>query len=174
MKKKATAKKAASKKPAAKKVVKPIPDGYRILTPYLSIRGATQAIDYYKKVFGAKLRLKMEAPGGKIGHAELEIGDSVIMLADEFAEMDFLSPLARGGSPVSLHLYVKDVDAVVAKAVALGAKLTRPVADQFYGDRNGTITDPFGHVWSVATHKEDLSPAEMRRRGEAMMKQKPA
>jgi len=150
--------------------VKPVPAGYHQITPYLSIRGAAEAIAFYKKAFGARLRLRMDAPGGKIGHAELVFGDSVVMLADEFPEMDFLAPQSRGGTPVSIHLYVRDVDAVVARSVALGAKLTRAVADQFYGDRNGTITDPFGHVWSVATHKEDLTPAQMKKRGEEMMK----
>lgn len=144
--------------------MKPIPDGYHVVTAYLSIKGAAAAIDFYKKAFGAKLRMRMDAPGGMIGHAELAIGDSVIMLADEFPDMDFLSPKSRGGTPVSLHMYVKDCDAVVAKAVGLGAKVTRPVRDEFYGDRTGTIEDPFGHVWSIATHKEDLSMPELRKR----------
>jgi PhnB protein len=169
---------AAKKKPAArkaaKKAVKPIPAGYRVLTPYLAVDGAAAAIDYYKKVFGARVRLRMDMPGGKIGHAELVIGDSVLMLADEFAPMEFLGPKTRGGTTVSMHMYVKDCDAVVAKAVAAGATLQRPVADQFYGDRNGTILDPFGHSWSIATHKEDLTAAQMRRRGAEAMKKQPA
>jgi PhnB protein len=162
---------AARKKPArkpAKKVVKPIPDGYHVLTPYLAIDGASAAIDFYKKVFGARVRLRMDAPGGKVGHAELQIGDSVIMLADEYPAMEFLGPRARGGTTVSLHMYVRNCDAVVAKAVAAGATLQRPLADQFYGDRNGTILDPFGHSWSIATHKEDLTPAQLRKRAAAM------
>jgi PhnB protein len=165
---------AARKAPVTKKAVKPIPKGYGTLTPYLAIDGAAAAIDYYAKVFGARCRLRMDGPGGKIGHAELVIGDSVFMLADEYPPMQFLGPKTRGGTTVSMHLYVKDCDAVIAKAVAAGAKLERPVQDQFYGDRNGTITDPFGHSWSIATHKEDLSPAEMRRRGAEAMKKPPA
>ena len=159
------------KKPASKKrAVKPIPDGYHVVTPYLALGDATKAIDFYKRAFGARLRLRMDAPGGKVGHAELVIGDSVIMLADEFAEMDFLGPQARGGTTVSLHIYVKNCDAAFAKAVAAGATSVRPPRDEFYGDRTGTLRDPFGHVWHLATHKEDLTPAELRRRGAEAMK----
>jgi len=154
----------------AAKAVKPIPDNYHVVTPYLCVRGCAKAIEFYTRIFGAKERLRMPM-GDKIGHAELKIGDSVVMLADEFPEMDFLSPQARGGSAVTLHLYVKDVDAVVAKAVGAGAKLKRPVKDEFYGDRNGTVEDPFGHVWSIATHKEELTKAQIRRRMEEMMDQ---
>lgn len=153
--------------------VKPVPEGYHNVTPYLVIAGATAAIEYYKKVFGATERMRMDAPGGKVGHAELVIGDSTVMLADEFPEMGFRSPRTLGGSPVSLLLYVEDVDAVFGRAVSAGAKSLRPVADQFYGDRMGTLEDPFGHVWSVATHTEDVPPEEMRRRSEKAMKQQP-
>jgi PhnB protein len=151
--------------------VKAIPDGYHSVTPYLIIRGAAKAIDYYKQVFGATEIMRMPDPSGRIGHAELKIGDSPVMLADEFPEMGYLSPEGRGGTPVSLMLYVPDVDATVEKAVATGAKVVKAVADQFYGDRNGTITDPFGHVWTISTHKEDVSVEEMKRR---MEKMKPA
>lgn len=148
--------------------VKPVPEGYRSLTPYLIVKGAGAAIDYYKKVFGAQERMRMEAPGGMVGHAELTIGDSLLMLADEFPDMGFRGPRAVGGTPVSLHLYVEGVDQVFKRAVDAGAKALRPVEDQFYGDRMGTLEDPFGHVWSIATHVEDVSPEEMKRRSEAM------
>ena len=150
----------------------PIPEGYQTLTPYLVIKGARAAIDYYKKVFGATECTRMGAPGGMIGHAELTIGGSVIMLADEYPDMGFRGPKAFGGSPVSLLLYVGNVDEVFKRALDAGAKQLRPVADQFYGDRMGTLEDPFGHVWSIAPHVEDVSPEEMRRRSEEMMKQK--
>jgi PhnB protein len=149
--------------------VKPIPDGYPQLTPYLCIDGAAQAIDFYGKVFGAKERMRMPAPGGKVGHAELQIGDSVVMLSDEYPEMDVRGPKSIGGTPTTLSLYVDDVDAVVARAVAQGAKLLRPVKDEFYGDRSGQIEDPFGHRWSIATHIEDVSPEEMQRRAAEVM-----
>lgn len=171
MKKKPSSKKPATKRAAPKRAVKPIPAGYHVVTPYLSIRGAASAIDFYKRAFGARERLRMEMPGGKIGHAELKLGDSVVMLADEYPQMDFLGPKSRGGTSVTLHLYVKNTDAVVAAAVAAGARILRPVKDEFYGDRTGTVEDPFGHVWHIATHKEDLSKAEMKRRGDAAMKQ---
>ncbi|OWJ68772.1 VOC family protein [Inquilinus limosus] len=148
--------------------VKPIPDGYPTITPYLIVRGAAAAIDFYRTAFGAVERLRMDAPGGAVGHAELLIGDGLVMLADEMPEMGWSSPAAMGGTPVSLHLYVEDVDAVVERALAAGATLSRPVADQFYGDRLGTVVDPFGHVWSVSTHIEDVTPEEMRRRAEAL------
>ena len=150
--------------------VKPIPDGYTNLMPYLIVDGAAKAIDFYKAVFGATERMRMPAPGNRIGHAELEIGGSVIMLADEHLEINAKSPQRLGGSPVSLMLYVAEVDAVVAKAVAAGATLERPVADQFYGDRSGSIKDPFGHSWHIATHIEDVSPAELERRAKEMGK----
>ncbi|MBI4602402.1 MAG: VOC family protein [Planctomycetes bacterium] len=144
--------------------VKPIPDGYHSVTPYLIVEGAARAIEFYQQAFGASERLRMPAPGGKVGHAELVIGGSCIMLADEFPEMGFRGPRAIGGSPVGILLYVEDVDAVFARAMAAGAKALRPVKDQFYGDRSGTLEDPFGHVWTIATHKEDLSPEEIQRR----------
>jgi len=144
--------------------VKPIPEGYHSVTPYLCIKGAAAALEFYKKAFGAKELMRMPAPGDKIGHAEIQIGDSHVMLADEFPEMGFLSPQSVGGSPVMMHLYVEDVDATANKAVAAGAKVTKPVADQFYGDRSGQLQDPFGHNWYVSTHKEDVSPEEMKAR----------
>jgi PhnB protein len=153
--------------------VKPIPDGYRSLTPYLIVAGGAEAIAFYEQAFGAKVRLRLDRPDGKIGHAELEIGDSVVMLADEYEPMGAKAPAAYGGSPVSLHLYVADVDAVAATAVAAGAALKRPVENQFYGDRLGTIEDPFGHVWHVSTHIEDLSPEEIGRRAAAAHGQQP-
>ncbi|HWB50277.1 MAG TPA: VOC family protein [Stellaceae bacterium] len=149
--------------------VKPIPDGYRTLTPYLIVADGAAAVAFYERVFGAKLRLKLERPDGRLGHAELDIGDSVIMLADEHPEHQAHAPGHFGGSPVSLHLYVADVDAVVGRARAAGANLVRPVEDQFYGDRSGTFVDPFGHVWHVATHIEDVPPDEIDRRAAAAM-----
>ena len=153
-------------------VVKAIPDGYHTATPYLVVRGGVKAIDFYKAAFGAKELMRLEMPDKRLGHAEIQIGDSIIMLADENPEMGVKSPEAFGGSPVSIMLYFADVDAVVKQAVAAGAKLERPVQDQFYGDRSGVIRDPFGHQWTIATHKEDVSPEEMKRRLEAMMKSK--
>jgi len=141
-----------------------IPKGYNSVTPYLVIKGAAQAIEYYKKVFGATEVMRLPGPGDRIGHAELKIGDSHIMLADEFPEMGHQGPLALGNSPVSMLLYVEDVDSTVERAVADGAQILKPVADQFYGDRMGFIQDPFGHRWGVATHKEDVSPEEMEER----------
>jgi len=148
--------------------VKPVPDGYHTATPYLIIKGAARAIDFYKKAFNATEFFRMDGPGGKVMHAEIKIGDSPVMLAEEMPETGFRSPESYGGSPVSMMLYVEDVDALAAQAVAAGAKVLRPVADQFYGDRMGTFTDPFGHIWSIATHKEDLSHDEILRRGAAM------
>lgn len=147
--------------------VKPIPEGYHTVTPYLCCKDAAAAIDFYKKAFGATEVMRMENDG-KVGHAELQIGDSRVMLADEFPEMGFLSPKTVGGSPVMIHLYLDDVDATANRAVAAGAKVTRPVADQFYGDRGGQLEDPFGHKWYVSTHKEDLSPEEIEKRAAAM------
>ncbi len=148
-------------KPAPK--VKPIPDGYHTATPYLICKGAAKALDFYKKAFGAEEIMRFDM-GGQIGHAEIRIGNSVIMLADEHLDMGFKSPQSYGGTPVSLVLYVEDVDARAKQAIAAGAKVMRPVQDQFYGDRSGTFTDPFGHVWTISTHKEDLLPEEMKRR----------
>ena len=150
--------------------VKPVPDGYHTLTPYLSIKGAAAAIEFYQKAFDAREVMRISQPDGRIGHAELQLGDSRVMLADEHPDMDFRGPQALGGSPVHLHMYVDDVDAVVARAVGAGAKIVRPVQDQFYGDRLGTVSDPFGHVWHVSTHKEDLTPEEIGRRAAAQHK----
>jgi PhnB protein len=151
--------------------VRPIPEGYHSVTPYLAVDDAAGAITFYKKAFGATEVMRMPAPGGKVGHAEIEIGGSRIMLADEYPDMGFRSPKAYGGSPVGLHLYVADVDAVARQAVAAGAKELRPVKDQFYGDRTGSIEDPFGHVWHIATHKEDMSPDELKQRAAQAMQQ---
>jgi PhnB protein len=148
-------------------MVKPIPDGYHTVTPYLALRDAARAIEFYKKAFGAKEELRILGPGGKIGHAEIVIGDSHIMLADEHPERGHLGPQSRGGSTVSIMLYLENVDAVVERAVAAGAKLLMPVADQFYGDRMGGLEDPFGQVWYVATHTEDVPAEEMQRRAAA-------
>lgn len=144
-----------------------IPEGYHSVTPYLIIKGAADAIEYYQKAFGATEMLRFPAPDGKIGHAEIKIGDSPIMLADEFPEMGYKSPKSLGGSPVSIMIYVNDVDTVFKQAIAAGGKEQRPVKDQFYGDRSGTLEDPFGHVWHIATHKEDVSLEEMERRARA-------
>jgi PhnB protein len=151
--------------------VKAIPDGYHSVTPYLIVKGADRAINFYKEVFGASQRMRMDGPNGTVGHAEIEIDGSAVMLADEFPDMGCRSPQSIGGTGVSLHLYVKDVDSCFSRAVATGAKVLRPVQDQFYGDRAGTVEDPFGHVWTISTHKEDLSPEELRKRAEAVMKQ---
>jgi len=147
--------------------VKPIPEGYHTATPYLIVKDGAGAIEFYKKAFGATELMRMADSSGKIGHAEIKIGDSVIMLADEVTEMGYRSPQSLGGSPVSILLYVEDVDALFSQAVATGAKVQRPVQDQFYGDRIGGVTDPFGHVWYIATHKEDVSPEEMQKRAAA-------
>jgi PhnB protein len=144
--------------------VKPIPEGYHSVTPYLTIKGAAGAIDFYKKVFGAKEKFRMPMPDGRIAHAEIIIGDSVIMMGDEHPEMGQLSPQSRGGSSVGLMVYVEDVDAVAPQFVAAGGKVLRAVQDQFYGDRSGTFEDPFGHQWTIGTHKEDLTPEEIARR----------
>jgi PhnB protein len=143
--------------------VKPIPEGYHSVTPYLSVNGAVQALEYYKKAFGAVELFRMEHDG-KIGHAEIKIGDSPIMLADEFPDMGFLSPQTLGGSPVGIMIYVPDVDTVFKQAIDAGGVEKKAVQDQFYGDRSGTLTDPFGHVWTVATHTEDVSPEEIDKR----------
>lgn len=143
--------------------VKPIPDGYRSVTPYLIIKGAADALDFYQKAFGAEERMRLDSKG-MIMHAEIKIGDSVVMLADEFPDMGYVGPQAIGGSPVSLMVYVKDVDRVFEQAIAAGAKEKRPVNNEFYGDRVGTLVDPYGHVWSIATHVEDVSADEMDRR----------
>jgi PhnB protein len=146
-----------------------IPKGYNTITPYLVIKGAAKAIEYYKNVFGATVVVRMDGPGGSVGHAELQIGDSRIMLADENLSMGYRSAESIGASPVSLYVYIPDCDKVVAKAVEEGAKILKPVEDQFYGDRSGFIQDPFGHLWGVATHKEDVSAEEMKKRMQKMM-----
>jgi PhnB protein len=148
---------------------RPIPEGYHTLTPYLAVDDAALAIDFYKRAFGAKERVRMDAPGGKIGHAELEIGDSQVMLADPFPQASTHPPKELGGTSASVFMYVEDVDAIVSQAVEAGATVTMEVADQFWGDRFGTVTDPFGHVWSIATHVEDVPPEEIAERGKAAM-----
>jgi PhnB protein len=150
--------------------VKPIPEGYHSATPYLIIGGAAKAIEYYKKAFGATELMRFPTPDGKVGHAEIKIGDSQIMLADEYPEMGYKSPQALGGSPVSIMLYVEDVDSVFKRAVAAGGTVKEAVQDKFYGDRGGTLIDPFGHIWHIATHKEDVSLEEMERRARAQSK----
>ena len=147
--------------------VKPIPEGYHSVTPYLCVNGAARAIEFYKEAFGATERSRMEAPGGKIGHAEIQIGDSIIALADEMPEMNFRSPQTLGGPSSHFMIYVEDVDARVEQAVAAGAKLVRPVKDEFYGDRAGSVEDPFGHLWHIATHTEDLTMEEIKQRHDA-------
>lgn len=154
--------------------VKPIPDGYHSITPYLIVGGAAQAIDFYKKAFGATELMRMPGPGGKIMHAEIKIGDSIVMLADEHPEMGARGPQSIGGTAVGLMIYVQDVDAVARQAQAAGAKVERPVQDQFYGDRSGQFIDPFGHKWTIATHKEDLTHEEIGRRMQEMMKKQGA
>lgn len=149
--------------------VKKIPAGYHSVTPYLVVGDAARAIDFYKKAFGATETVRMGAPGGKIGHAELKIGDSMIMISDEM--MGNKSPKTIGGSPVSIFLYVEDVDSVFKQAVNAGAKSDAPPTDMFWGDRYGKLTDPFGHAWAVATHIEDVAPAEMEKRAKAAMAQ---
>ena len=149
--------------------VKPIPEGYPEITPYLAVDGANEAIDFYTTVFGARERMRMQGPGGKVGHAELEIGNSLIMLADEFPDMGNRGPKTIGGTPVTISIYVEDVDDVFDRAVAEGATEIRPVENQFYGDRSGQLEDPFGHRWSVATHVEDVPADEMEKRAAAAM-----
>jgi PhnB protein len=148
--------------------VNPIPEGYPQVMPYLTVDGASAAIDFYTTVFGAKERLRMPAPGGKVGHAELEIGDSVVMLADAFPDMGNQTPAALGGTPVTVMVYVADVDAVFDRALKAGATEERKVENQFYGDRAGQFVDPFGHKWFVATHVEDVTPEEVAKRAAAM------
>jgi PhnB protein len=148
---------------------KPIPDGYHTLSTYLAVDDAAEAIEYYKRAFGAQERVRMEAPDDRIGHAELGVGDSVIMLSDPVPQASTRPPRELGGTSASIFMYVEDVDAVVKQAVDAGATLTMEVADQFWGDRFGTVTDPFGHVWSIATHVEDLTAEEITERGKAAM-----
>ena len=153
--------------------VKPVPEGYRTVTPYLSVKGASDAIAFYKKAFGAEELVRMPMPDGRVGHAELQIGDSRVMLADEMPEMGDAvtkSPRSLGGTTFGLALYVPDVDALFKRAVDAGAKQMRPLANQFYGDRSGGVEDPFGHIWTIATHVEDVSPEEMKKRMDALPK----
>ena len=150
--------------------VSPIPEGYHSVTPYLILKNAAAAIEFYKKAFGAVELLRMAAPGGKIGHAEIKIGDSPVMLADEYPDMGFKGPESLGGTPVSLMIYVDDVDKIYPQAIAAGGKEVRPLQNQFYGDRSGTLTDPFGHVWTISTHVEDVPEEELAKRAEAAMK----
>jgi PhnB protein len=147
----------------------PIPEGYRTVTPYLTVRNAAAALDFYTRAFGADEQFRMADPSGKIGHAEISIGDSKLMLSDEYPEMDALSPESIGGTPVTIHLYVENVDALVERAVGAGARIERPVADQFYGDRAGMLVDPFGFKWWIATHVEDVAPDELERRAARSM-----
>ena len=151
--------------------VKAIPEGYHSVTPYLFVKSAASAIDFYKGVFGATETVRMSGPNGKIMHAELKIGDSIVMLADENPQTGMMSPQTIGGFSVGLHLYVENVDAVIQKAADHGAKMLRPIKNQFYGDRSGSLLDPFGHMWSVSSHVEDVSPEELRKRMTAAMSQ---
>jgi PhnB protein len=149
--------------------VKPIPEGYPRVTPYLIVQGASHAIDFYSSILGAQERMRMAGPDGSIGHAELSLGDSVVMIADEYPDLGAVSPQTVGGTPVMIHVYVEDVDDVFAKAIAAGAKELQAVEDKFYGDRSGTFEDPFGHQWSVASHVEDVPPDEMEQRAAQAM-----
>jgi PhnB protein len=150
--------------------VKPIPEGFHTITPYLIVKGGGRAIDFYKRAFGAVEKFRMDGPDGKIGHAELRIGDSTIMLADENPARGALSPASIGGSATGLMIYIPDVDDQFRQAVEAGATVKMPVTDMFYGDRSGSVTDPFGHIWTLSTHKEDVPPDELARRAEAFMK----
>jgi PhnB protein len=152
-------------------MAKPIPDGYHTVTPYLIVKGAARALEFYKKAFNATELYRLEGPGGTVGHAEFQIGNSRLMIADEFPQMGARSPETLGGSATGLCLYVENVDALFKQAVAAGGKEERPVKDQFYGDRSGTLRDPFGHQWTLSTHVEDVSPQEMKRRMDEAMKQ---
>jgi PhnB protein len=151
--------------------VKKIPEGYHSITPALIVKNGDAAIEFYKKGFGAEERHRMKSPDGRVAHAELKLGDSVFMLSDEYPEMKCHSPNSIGGSPVSMYVYVEDVDALFDKAVSAGAKVLDPVKDQFWGDRHGRLEDPFGHLWSIATHKKDLSEEEMKSAVEAAFSQ---
>jgi PhnB protein len=149
--------------------VQPVPEGYQTVTPYLAVDDASEAIEFYKRAFGAKERVRMDTPDGKIGHAELEIGDSLVMLSDPFPQASTTPPKDLGGTSASVFLYVEDVDALTKQAIDAGASSTMEVADQFWGDRMGSITDPFGHSWSIATHVEDVAPEEMAARAKEAM-----
>jgi PhnB protein len=154
--------------------VKAIPEGYEGATPYLCVKDASRALEFYKKAFGATEIMRFPMPDGKIGHAEFKIGKAIVMLADEFPEYGHLSPQTIGGSPVQIMVYVEDVDAVVKQAEAAGAKLLSPVADQFYGDRSGKLQDPYGHFWYISTHKEDVAPEDMQKRHDEFLKKQAA
>jgi PhnB protein len=155
-------------------MTKPIPEGYEGATPYLIVHDAPGAIQFYEKAFGATEVMRFADPSGKIGHAEVKIGQALVMLADEYPDMDIRGPRTYGGSPVKIALFVPDVDAFVKRAIDAGAKVVRPVQDQFYGDRSGQLEDPYGHVWNISTHKEDVAPEEMHKRFAAMMKEQGA
>ncbi|MFL5919890.1 MAG: VOC family protein [Gaiellaceae bacterium] len=148
---------------------KPIPEGYHTLTPYLAVEDASRAIDFYKRAFGAEEVVRMPGPDGKIGHAELQVGDSKLMLSDPFPQSNVRPPSERGGPTASVFMYVEDADATFEQAKSAGATVVMELEDMFWGDRFGTLADPFGHVWSLATHKEDLSPEEMAERSKAAM-----
>jgi uncharacterized glyoxalase superfamily protein PhnB len=165
------AKRPQKKEAKAARKASPIPAGYRTVTPYIVCRNAASAIDFYKRAFGAKEKVRMPGPDGKVMHAEIRIGDSMIMLSDEMPEFGALSPETIGGSPQSVFLYVKNVDALASKALAAGATVVMPVADMFWGDRYGKLKDPYGHQWQIATHKEDLTGKEMAKRQQAAMAQ---
>lgn len=150
------------------KAVNPIPEGYAGAIPYLTVNNGARALEFYQQAFGAVEIMRMADPAGRIGHAEVKLGNFILMLSDEHPELGVVSPMTLGGSPCALMFYVEDVDAVVERAVAAGATIVRPVADQFYGDRSGKLKDPFGHIWWIATHKEDVSPEEMQRRAAAL------
>jgi PhnB protein len=170
-------KRARARRPAkrttapARRRVRPVPAGYHTATPYLTVRGAADAIDFYKRAFGAKELMRLTTPGGLLGHAEIRIGDSVVMLSDPFPQSPTRAPVDLGGTTGSVFLYVPDVDGVFARAVAAGARVTMALADMFWGDRYGTLMDPYGHAWGLATHKEDVPPREMARRAQAAMAQ---
>jgi len=151
--------------------VRAVPEGYEGASPYLCVKGAARALEFYKKAFGAQEIMCLAEPSGRVGHAEIRVGKAIIMLSDEYPEMGILSPTSLHGTPVSIHLYVEDVDARVRQAEAAGARVIKPVADQFYGDRTGKVLDPFGHVWHFATRKQEISPQEMQQRFTAMMQQ---
>jgi len=151
--------------------VKPIPEGYHSVTPYLIIDGAASAIEFYKKAFGANETMRLPGPEGKVMHAEIKIGDSMVMLADEFPDMDIRGPASLGGSAVGICLYVENVDGTFKQAIEAGGKEKRPLQDQFYGDRSGTVEDPYGHNWTIATHKEDLTNEEIEKRFAETMQQ---
>lgn len=167
------AKKAAPARKAARKKALPIPKGYHVVTPSIVVRGAAEAIEFYKKAFGAKELSRMNDPSGKVMHAEIRIGDSIVMLGDEYPQMGAVSPLSQTGRAASLLIYTRDADALFNQALAAGAKASMPLSDMFWGDRYGRVVDPYGHDWQIATHKEDVSPKEMAKRAAAAMSAPP-